>query len=249
MTPTLPLSYTTRNPDGWITGIADRFLAWKDTLAVIAGAWYQNADRQRFLQISDQEVVLWVMTEDGSAVHKRWASVLNSRSTQHLYAAQFLQEAGIEFKNIMDAYLLAEAEPFKFDIAQMLWDTPLGEVTPFSEKEILLAVLANPEKWEAIRMFGTVAYRIVAVHETTDGEILMHTDCGQVFTVDDYGVNVHRRDPVNPPFNLLDFIVAFEGGELDEDEVIAGMIVLRDRGLLNTLQGFYGRTARDLGVI
>lgn len=55
--------------------------------------------------------------------------------------------------------------------------------------------------------------------------------------------------PEVKPFDLLDFIVAFEGGELDEDEVIAGMIVLRDRGLLNTLQGFYGRTARDLGVI
>lgn len=47
----------------------------------------------------------------------------------------------------------------------------------------------------------------------------------------------------------LDKIIRFESGEMDEDETIEFLTELRDSGVLFQLQGFYGRTARALGVI
>ncbi len=40
--------------------------------------------------------------------------------------------------------------------------------------------------------------------------------------------------------------MAFEGGELNEDEVAAGIQRLIDSRTIYSLQGFYGRTAADL---
>lgn len=45
---------------------------------------------------------------------------------------------------------------------------------------------------------------------------------------------------------VLDMIIAFEQGELDEDGVVELFQGLVDTGLAWQLQGFYGRTARDL---
>jgi hypothetical protein len=46
--------------------------------------------------------------------------------------------------------------------------------------------------------------------------------------------------------NMLDAIIAFEQGELDEDGVVELFQHLVDTGLAWQLQGFYGRTAADL---
>jgi hypothetical protein len=46
--------------------------------------------------------------------------------------------------------------------------------------------------------------------------------------------------------NMLDAILAFEQGELDEDGVVELFQHLVDTGLAWQLQGFYGRTAADL---
>jgi hypothetical protein len=46
--------------------------------------------------------------------------------------------------------------------------------------------------------------------------------------------------------NTLDFIMAYEGGELDEDAIIEGFQALVDSGLAWQLQGHYGRTAAAL---
>ncbi len=46
--------------------------------------------------------------------------------------------------------------------------------------------------------------------------------------------------------NMLTAILAFEQGELDEDGVVELFQHLVDTGLAWQLQGFYGRTARDL---
>jgi hypothetical protein len=44
----------------------------------------------------------------------------------------------------------------------------------------------------------------------------------------------------------VDFIIQFEGGELTEKEVIAGFQRMIDDGTVWSLQGFYGRAARQL---
>lgn len=48
------------------------------------------------------------------------------------------------------------------------------------------------------------------------------------------------------PWNELDFIIEFEGGDLSEDEVIEGFQHLVDNGHAWMLQGMYGRTAADM---
>ena len=47
-------------------------------------------------------------------------------------------------------------------------------------------------------------------------------------------------------FDTLHFIMAYEGGHLDDDEVIAGFQHLVNSGLAWQLQGHYGRTAAAL---
>lgn len=46
--------------------------------------------------------------------------------------------------------------------------------------------------------------------------------------------------------NHLDFIMAFEQGEVDEDELVAGFQAMIDDGTVWQLQGIYGRTAARL---
>ncbi len=48
------------------------------------------------------------------------------------------------------------------------------------------------------------------------------------------------------PFDTVSFIIAFEGGELSDEEIIEGFQHLIDSGLAWSLQGFYGRTAQAL---
>jgi hypothetical protein len=47
-------------------------------------------------------------------------------------------------------------------------------------------------------------------------------------------------------FDTLDFIMRWEGEEMDEDEVIEGFQHLIDEGLVWQLQGMYGRMAKRL---
>jgi len=51
---------------------------------------------------------------------------------------------------------------------------------------------------------------------------------------------------ISYPGGLLDGLIGFEQGTLDEDEVIDLFQHLVDTGLAWQLQGFYGRTASDL---
>ena len=41
----------------------------------------------------------------------------------------------------------------------------------------------------------------------------------------------------------VDFFIAYEEGDLDEEDIIAGFQTLIDTGLAWSLQGHYGRTA------
>ena len=52
--------------------------------------------------------------------------------------------------------------------------------------------------------------------------------------------------------NLVDWIIAYEGGELGEEDTLTGFQYLVDSGQAWTLQGHYGRTAArllDAGLI
>ena len=46
--------------------------------------------------------------------------------------------------------------------------------------------------------------------------------------------------------NIVKFILAFENGEANNDEVIEGFQHLIDTGTVWSLQGSYGRTAQNL---
>jgi hypothetical protein len=88
--------------------------------------------------------------------------------------------------------------------------------------------------------------------------------CGKIFdvTADSDGMGREALGPMEPlteeerakigtgypekPSEFLDQIIAYEMGELDEDEVIRLFQNLIDSGLVWKLQGHYGRTARAL---
>ena len=50
----------------------------------------------------------------------------------------------------------------------------------------------------------------------------------------------------NQKFDVVAFIMDFEGGELDDVEIIKGFQHLIDTGLVWSLQGSYGRMAKHL---
>lgn len=47
-------------------------------------------------------------------------------------------------------------------------------------------------------------------------------------------------------FDVVEFIMAYECGELDDEKIIEGFQNLIDSGMVWQLQGSYGRTARAL---
>lgn len=51
------------------------------------------------------------------------------------------------------------------------------------------------------------------------------------------------------PLDQLDRMIAWESGQLDSEEELELFRELRDSGLLFSLQGCYGRRARQLGLI
>lgn len=55
-----------------------------------------------------------------------------------------------------------------------------------------------------------------------------------------------REVPMDKPFDVLGFIMDFEGGDIPEERLIDGFQHLIDDGIVWSLQGFYGRTARAL---
>jgi hypothetical protein len=53
-------------------------------------------------------------------------------------------------------------------------------------------------------------------------------------------------NPKNTKMNYIDFIIAFEFGELDSEAIVQGFQKMIDDGTVWQLQGSYGRAARDL---
>jgi hypothetical protein len=55
-----------------------------------------------------------------------------------------------------------------------------------------------------------------------------------------------ERKMTRETFNMYQSIIAFENGELDQDEVVELFQILLDTGFILNLQGSYHRIARDL---
>lgn len=51
---------------------------------------------------------------------------------------------------------------------------------------------------------------------------------------------------IEDKFSLVDFVMAYESGQLSDEDTIAGFQVLIDNGVVWKLQGHYGRTANLL---
>lgn len=51
---------------------------------------------------------------------------------------------------------------------------------------------------------------------------------------------------MNRPFDVTEFVMAYEQGETDEQETAEGFQHLIDNGMAWTLQGHYGRMAAHL---
>ena len=47
-------------------------------------------------------------------------------------------------------------------------------------------------------------------------------------------------------FDVVDFIMAFEGGDISEADIVYGIQTMINDGSVWQLQGFYGRTAQSL---
>lgn len=55
-----------------------------------------------------------------------------------------------------------------------------------------------------------------------------------------------QRDGLRGPLDLVDAIIRFESGDMEDEEVIELFQNLVDTGLAWQLQGSYGRTAKSL---
>jgi len=51
---------------------------------------------------------------------------------------------------------------------------------------------------------------------------------------------------VNEKYDIVDFIMDYEGGDMSDDDIVKGFSKLMKQGLHTKLQGSYGRAARDL---
>ena len=51
---------------------------------------------------------------------------------------------------------------------------------------------------------------------------------------------------MNQVDNTVDFIIAYEGGDLDDDAIVDGFQAMIDSGLVWQLQGSYGRQAKAM---
>lgn len=51
---------------------------------------------------------------------------------------------------------------------------------------------------------------------------------------------------VNKKFDIVDFVIGFENGSFDDADIIEGFQYLINKGIVWTLQGFYGRIAKAL---
>lgn len=63
---------------------------------------------------------------------------------------------------------------------------------------------------------------------------------------DGMAVSGMAQPETEPPFDTVAFIMDYESGELNNDEIVAGFQHLINNGYVWTLQGSYGRTARAL---
>jgi len=54
------------------------------------------------------------------------------------------------------------------------------------------------------------------------------------------------KDKVNEKYDIVDFIMDYEGGNLSDDDTVKGFSKLMKQGLHTQLQGHYGRMAKSL---
>lgn len=89
----------------------------------------------------------------------------------------------------------------------------------------------------AVKLSG----RMVEIPMDADGEAIVR-DLADVAKA----ISSDKANTVETPMSLADEIIAYESGELNDDEIVAMFQRLVNTGLAWQLQGHYGRTAREM---
>lgn len=250
-------------------------------LSLLAAAWYKNADKAfRRIYVEDGYAELQLFDTEFTFAVKVYQIRFREGSTDRLYAAQLLQEAGVYLIHNEDAGTLSsELEgpdtifPDVF-LYHFLFDAEGINThvrTRWLQPDLALAILIGQavKNGDRVRTLLDRSGNLAVFCENTCGvttdvwqanfgsetfteRALLGRALNVAFTT--VGWKFRWEAYLQPDeighFDIFAFIEAFEAGEIQtEEELIEGLEILRDRGLLRQLQGNYGRTAARLGVI
>lgn len=83
-------------------------------------------------------------------------------------------------------------------------------------------------------------------HQEHGGDYPAYLDHGGKLSRDEWEAAGYPENDTKPPFDVVGFVMAYEDGELNDEQVIDGFQHLVNQGMHLVLQGSYYRTATAL---